>query len=252
MTDMLLVHDIGHSSWFWGPVWGHLTAPVSHPPKLYETSTVGKVHIMELPEHHNGLGVDRKRSSFSDYVSSITSEVRQQNLRDVVMVGHGLSAPLLLQAADDLEEPPKQIVLFAGVVPGLGKSAASLIDRKLKLTLMLMGLNSAGRGKVKLPRAALSLFYCNGMDPFQMVPMLGRFNPLPLNMFRSKMHTPDLSQKCPITYVPLARDNVVSKGLQQRIATSIPGATIADSLDTCHEGMIEKPLEMAEVLRRYC
>ncbi len=252
MADVLLVHDLGHSSRFWGPVWGHLTAPQSHPPRLYQQPSVGKVHAMDLPEHDDGPPPDGGRPSYRAYVSAITEEVERLNLRDLVLVGHGFSAPMLLRAAGELLHPPKQIVLFAGVVPFGGKSAPNLVDPKLKLMLMLLGMRTLGTGRVKLPGLAVTRFYCNEMDPFQLVPVLGRFKELPLNIFRAKMRAPDLSKTCPVAYVPLSRNNVVSGKTQGLIASSIAGATLAPSIDACHEVMIEKPLQVAETILGYC
>ena len=35
MTDYLLVHGAGQGSWAWGKVWGLMTAPEEHPPRLH-------------------------------------------------------------------------------------------------------------------------------------------------------------------------------------------------------------------------
>lgn len=252
MADMLLVHDLGHSGRFWGPVWGHLTAPQEHPPRLHQQPAVGRVHTMDLPEHGDSPASNGQRPSYRSYVSSIIDEVERQDLKDVVLVGHGFTAPMLLQAAGEMVQPPKQIILFAGVAPYRGRPAPNLIDRKLKLLLMLSGMRTMGTGRIKLPGLAVTRFYCNGMDPFQMVPVLGRFEPMPLNIFRAKVRPPDLRETCPIAYVPLLRNNVVSAKTQGLIASGIPGAILASPLNTCHEAMIENPLEVAEVILSYC
>ena len=253
MTDLLLVHDAGHSSWVWGQVWGHLTAPPAHPPRLYEQSSLGKVIAMDLPGHSSRDATGDARLTFSDFASSITNEVRNQRLSDVVLVGHGVSAPLLMQAAADLEVPPKRVVLFAGVVPGPGKRVVDVLPRKLRLAFMAIAeFNSVVKREVKLPRAAITSIYCNGMDPFLMIPAVGRFTALPVQLFRSRLYLPDLSQKCPVTYVPLGRDKLVPPALQQRMAAAIRGGGISESLDTCHEVMIEQPQQVAEILLRYC
>ena len=207
---------------------------------------------MDLPEHDDRLASDGQRPTYRSYVSAIVEEAQRQDLKDVVLVGHGFTAPMLMQAAGEMVQPPKQIILFAGVVPTRGRSAPNLIDSKLKLLLMLSGMRTMGAGRIKLPGLAVTRFYCNGMDPFQMVPVLGRFEPLPLNIFRAKVRAPDLRDTCPVAYVPLSRNNVVSGKTQGLIASGIPGATLAPSMSTCHEAMIENPLEVAEVILNYC
>ena len=134
MVDFLLVHDAGQGSWCWGKVWGHLTAPAEHPPRLYASGNVGKVVAMDLPGHGprgegnprhiltTSVKEDRSSLSLEDFVSAVASQVQSQGLHDLVMAGHGVAAPILLQAAAKLEDPPRRIVLFAGLIPGEGES----------------------------------------------------------------------------------------------------------------------------------
>ena len=49
MTDYLLVHGAGQGAWTWGAVWGHLTSPVEHPPRLYMPGRAGRVYPLDLP-----------------------------------------------------------------------------------------------------------------------------------------------------------------------------------------------------------
>ena len=57
MTDYLLVHAAGQGAWSWGRVWGEMTSPVEHPPRLYAYRAVGKVFPLDLPGH----GLDFRR-----------------------------------------------------------------------------------------------------------------------------------------------------------------------------------------------
>ena len=252
MTDLLLVHDLGHGSWFWGPVWGYLTAPVEHPPSLSARRSLGNVVVMDLPGHVAGVGGNSSSLSFDDFVNAVTAEVEGQHLKDVVLAGHGLVAPVILQAAAKLNVPPKRIVVFAGVIPGEGKRVLDMLPRPARLAFNLMvQLNSLARKEIKLPRAAISSIYCNGMDPFMMVPVLGRFNPLPVEVFRTRVYLSDLSGVCPVTYVPLRRDRLIPSEHQSRMAAALDSVEIIDGLDSCHEVMIERPGKVAEILRRY-
>jgi len=51
MTDFLLVHGAGQGAWTWGQVWGYLTAPVEHPPRLYSPRVANRVFTLDLPGH---------------------------------------------------------------------------------------------------------------------------------------------------------------------------------------------------------
>ena len=51
MTDYLLVHGAVQGAWSWGQVWGYLTAPVEHPPRLYASRAADRVYPLDLPGH---------------------------------------------------------------------------------------------------------------------------------------------------------------------------------------------------------
>ena len=56
MADFILVADAGQGSWWWGRVWGHLTAPVESPPRLYARSSIGKVVAVDCRGTGRGSG----------------------------------------------------------------------------------------------------------------------------------------------------------------------------------------------------
>lgn len=250
MADFLLVHDAGHGSWCWGKVWGHLTAPVEHPPRLYARSSVGKVLAPDL----HALKSEKNRSgpSLDDLVSELTNQVESHGLHDLIVAGHGLTAPIVLQAAARLAEPPRRIVLFAGVIPDAGKSALDMLPRQNRLLFkMLASLNGFARRELRLPTAAITNLYCNGMDPFDVIQIIGRFTPLQSELFRAKLFLGDPAPPCPVIYVPLWRDRLVPSGIQRRMAGRVKGVEVVPELDSCHEVMVERPKEVASILLRY-
>ena len=251
MADFLLVHDAGQGSWCWGRVWGHLTAPVEHPPRLYARSNIGKVVALDLPGHGPLAREDTSSLSFDDFVSAVTGEVRSQGLHDLIMAGHGVAAPILLQAATKLEEAPRRIVLFAGVIPDEGKSTLDMLPRMNRLGFKMMArLNGIARMDFRLPKAVITNGYCNGMDPFDVIQIVGRFSPMPLQLFRARVYLNDLARNCPVTYVPLWRDRLLPSQLQRRMAERLGGVEIAQELDACHEVMTERPKQVADILLR--
>lgn len=250
MADFLLVHDAGHGSWCWGRVWGYLTAPVEHPPRLYGRSAVGKVLALDLPGHAPRPGEDTSGLSLDDFVSAVTDEVKSQGLHDLIMAGHGVAAPVLLQAAARLDEPPRRIVLFSGVIPRDGKSVLDTLPRLNRLGFKMMArMNRVARKDFRLPNAVITNIYCNGMDPFDIVQIVGRFRALPPQLFQAPIHLGDLA--LPITYVPLWRDRLVSLDIQQRMADRLGSVEVVPELDSCHEVMTERPKQVADMLLKY-
>ncbi len=117
MTDYLLVHGAGQGAWSWGAVWGYLTAPEEHPPILHKRRKANKVHPLDLPGHGADAGGDTAAVRLEECVQAITRAVEREQLKDLVLVGHGFSGSLVVQAASEMEVPPKRVVLVAGIVP---------------------------------------------------------------------------------------------------------------------------------------
>lgn len=252
MADFLLVHDTGQGSWCWGAVWGHLTAPVEHPPRLYSQGSRGNVITPDLPGHGSRAREDVSGLTLADFVSAVTNEVESRGLRDLILVGHGAIAPILVEAAAKLEQPPKRVVLFAGIIPDEGKSSMDMLPRAGRLGFSLLTKLQRGKGKgFKLPTPVIVNLYCNGMDPFEVVQIVGRFCPLPTQIVRTKVYLDGTTRKFPITYVPLWRDRLASSEKQIRMAERLGGVEVVSELDSCHQVMIERPKQVADILLRY-
>ena len=252
MADFLLVHDAAHGAWSSGRLWGHLTAPADHPPRLFGRGRVGKVVSTDLPGHGLRTSQGRAALTFEDCVSAVVSEVQSHDLHDLVLSGHGLTAPILFHAASRLEEPPKRIVLFAGVIPDEGKTPLESLPRLSRAIFKLTaGPISARRREFRVPSSVVAHLYCNGMDPFDVIQIVGRFAPMPMQLLRTKTYLNEVTRNCPVTYVPLWRDRLLPWDTQNRMANRLGGVEMSGELDSCHEVAIERPRQVAEILLRY-
>ena len=117
MTDFLLVHGAGQGAWTWGQVWGYLTAPVEHPPRLYSPRVANRVFTLDLPGHGADAYGDTTDVRLEECVHAITRAGERNELKDLVLVGHGFAGSMVIQAAGQVDKPHKRIVLVAGLVP---------------------------------------------------------------------------------------------------------------------------------------
>ena len=137
MTDYLLVHGAGQGAWSWGPVWGYLTAPTEHPPRLYTPRPANRVHTLDLPGHGADADGDTGDVRLEECVHAITRAVEREELGDLVLVGHGFAGGLVLQAAGQLAQPAKRIVLVAGMVPNYQRNMLSVLPKRTKASFRL-------------------------------------------------------------------------------------------------------------------
>ena len=88
------------------------------------------------------------------------------------------------------------------------------------------------------------------MDPMQVIHYLGFFGPLPTRVLTARISLDDGPPPCPVTYVVLNQDRLLPAESQERMAKRIPDAEIV-FLDSCHEAMLYKPKELADILLNY-
>lgn len=252
MADYLLVHGAGQGAWSWGRVWGYLTAPVQHPPRLHTPRRANKVYPLDLPGH--GANTDRGNAaqvSLEECVQAIVGAVEREGLSDVVLVGHGIAGLLLLQAAGQLPHPPKRLVLIASIVPDDRQSMLAVFPRRTRKAFQLLeALGRIARQDLRLPRGVIAHYLCNGIDPMEMVHILGSFGPLPTRVLTTRVSTSGSKTPWPVTYVVLTQDRVLPPQIQHRMAGRIPGVEVLQ-LDSCHQVTLAKPRELADLLLRY-
>lgn len=251
MTDYLLVHGAGQGAWAWGRVWGYLTAPEEHPPPLNRPSRVNRVYALDLPGHGANQGVPAAKVGVEECVQAVVQAVQTQGLRQPVVVGHSFSGPFLLQAVGQLTPPPKRLVLVAALVPGHQDNMLHLLPGRTRAAFRtLSALTWLTRQPLKLPSEAIRRYVCNGVPPMEVAQMVGRFGPMPVRVLKTPLAVAGIKSPCPMTYVVLTRDRLVPPALQRRMAARIPGVEILE-LDSCHQAMLHRPRELAQLLRRY-
>ena len=249
MTDFLMVHEAGQGAWVWNRVWGYLTAPVEHPPRLYTQGSANRFFPMDLPGHGTDADGDTGEVRFEECIESITHNVKRRGLQDVVLVGHGLAGMLVIQAASRLDVPPKRLALIAGMVPENQKSPLSMYSLEVRKHLsFLLKLSKFTGRDMKLSRSVVSRYLCNGMETMDITRSLGLFGPLPTQVMETKLAIDKLEIPCPVTYVILNQDRMLSPDWQRRTARLIPGVRII-YLDSCHQAPLHRPRELTDILQ---
>ena len=228
-----------------------MTAPVEHPPRLYVPRRANRVYPLDLPGHGADTDGDTAEVRLEECVHAITRAVERENLKDVVLVGHGFAAGLVLQAVNQLPEPPKRLVLIAGIVPVNQRSMLSALPRFTRGGFRLMSvLSRLSRRELRMPPSVIGRVLCNGMDPMEVVQALGFFGPLPTRVLTARLSLEGGPPPCPVTYVVLTEDNLVPRESQERMAERIPNAEVVP-VESCHQVNLYKPKELAEILLEY-
>ena len=251
MTDYLLVHGAGQGSWSWGRVWGYLTAPSEHPPRLHSNPKINKVVTIDLPAHGADVGKDTSVVLAEECINAIVNSVDSENMSDVVLVAHGASAPLVLKASLELPSPPKRVILVSGVIPNSGKSMISVLPFHLRFGFTLYNLITSFLGKnMYVPKSLIYRYMCNGVDPKEIIQTIGFYGALPTRMLKSSFDFKEDYFTCPVTYIVLNEDKIFSSTQQSKMARRIPNIDLVD-LKGCHQSIMHQPEAMAQVLSKY-
>ena len=250
MTDYLLVHGPGQGSWVWGKVWGRMTAPVEHPPTLHKPRRANRVHPIDLPGHGPDAQGDTAAVRLEECVEAIAHAIEEEQLRDVVLVGHGISAGIVLQAAASLPTAPKRVALVGGIVPEGQRTLISGCPGSVRRGFKLFSMISFFRGKeLRYPYPVINRYLCNTMEAMEIVQILGFFGPIPVRLLNSRLSL-EGDLPAPLSCIVLTQDKLVSPQAQRRTAERLNSDEIVE-IDACHMAAWQRPEDVAEALLRY-
>ena len=248
MSDFLLVHGAGQGAKSWGKVWGHMTAPAQHPPPLYRARQAVRVRAIDLPGHGADAARDAGMIDLAEAAKSVVRVAEQENFTDYTLVGHELGGTVALQALSELPRAPRRVILVCGIVPPAGQPAGSVYPTSVRVLVRMCKTLGTIVGKdIPAPLEAINRYRCGGLDPMERVQTIGHFGPLPLRMLTEPPTLNLESIPCPVTYVVLTEDRLISSSRQQAMASRIPGAEVVQ-LDSGHQVTVQKPRELAETL----
>ena len=247
MTDYLIVHDVGQGAWFWSQVWGSVTAPTEHPPQLHTPRYASQFHLLNLPGHGNDEEGDTADVRFDECVQAIVRTVDRRDMRDLVLVGHGVGGMISLQAATILPTPPRRLALIAGLIPENDRSPIPFSRGRPQALFQGVELGQAGGKDTRLPPSAVAKYLCNGMDPSEITRALGNFGPLPTRLMETPVSLSTQELPCPVSYVVLDQDRLLSPTVQITMARMISDVEILH-LDACHLASLHQPVEMGRLI----
>ena len=229
-----------------------MTAPVEHPPILHKPSRANRVHPIDLPGHGPDAQGDTAAIRLEECVNAITHATEQEQLRDVVLVGYGVSGGIVLEAAKQLPTPPKRVALIGAAIPQGQRPLVSAYANSVRSWFKMCSLFGAlSRQEVRFSAPIIRRFLCNTMEAMEIVQILGFFGPLPTRVLKSRLSleaSPDLP--APLTCIVLTEDKLVTPATQRRTAERLNSEETLE-IEACHMAAWQKPEAVADALLRY-
>jgi pimeloyl-ACP methyl ester carboxylesterase len=242
MADYAFLHGGGQGSWVWEETIDALYRQTG--------GTFGRALALDVP----GCGAKRGRSTDSltleDVARELVSDIEQEGLKDVVLVGHsqaGQALPSMLRSR-----------------PSLFRSAVYVSCTILppgQTTLQVMGNGPHGSnenevgwpfdpGAVTEMNDRYALMFCNDMSAEQTSAFLAKLGKdmWPMQTYAETRWSYDRLEQTPATFVICLQDAILTVPWQEKFAERVK-AERRVHIDAGHQVMNTRPHALAEVLR---
>ena len=241
MTDFLLVHGMCVGAWEWERVI----------PRLQADPRVGKVIAPNLPGRAANRPGEYAAIRLRDYYETVLSALRDNDLRDVVLVGHSAGGTTLQAVAAAEPERVKQLVFLCAAIPKRGQALIDWAPAPVRLgyRAYLKFRGAAKKGIVPskwLARRAM----CHDLQPTDCDPLIERLIPEPHALILGRIDWPAERMRAPAAYIVTTEDRIIPPKQQRKYAGSVPGIQIT-TLPMGHARPAMEPDELLRLLLGY-
>jgi len=247
---VVLVHGGGHGAWCWGPMVGHLRAPVlavDLPPKAVRG---GPDRFADLPE--------LRTLTVADFAASVLVDVDAAGFDRFVLVGHSLAGVTIPEVARRAPERVAHLVFLSCTIPAEGGSTLDRLHDDLaamareQVDRAMTTPATGERGAAPLPDDVLRQMFGTDLDDTAMQLVLDRFGTEVIGVIDEKVSRAGLSSGIPKTWIRLLRDTALSVADQdtsiEHLEASPGGTVTVVDLDTGHNAMLSRPAEVAAIV----
>jgi pimeloyl-ACP methyl ester carboxylesterase len=210
-----------------------------------------RVLAVDLPGHGERIDVDLAKIGLQDYVDTIIQEIMEEDLRDVILVGHSLGGITIPYVAERMGERIKRLVFISCVLPDEGQSALETLDPLDRfLYKLIVALTGARRRGARIPAFLAKRKFCNDMDKEMTKWLLKKLVPEPIGPWEEPISRRGLPADIPKTYIVLTEDRALRPAKQRRMLRNLGESEVAE-LAAGHNAMLTRPKELAKLLLRH-
>lgn len=179
--------------------------------------------------------------TFEDYVNKATTEIKNWQKDNFIIVAHSIGACVGLKVAEQFKKELKGFVAIGSVVPKSGQSFISSLPFPQKLLLPIL-LSLFG---TKPPKKSIEAELCNDLPSETTSKIVNEFTPEAKALYTTKI-TFDLPNTKRL-YIKLTNDKSTSTTLQDEMAKNL-NATNVKTINSGHLPMLSKPDELTNIL----
>jgi pimeloyl-ACP methyl ester carboxylesterase len=232
----VLVHGSCHGAFCWEEVIAHLEKQGK------------KAYALDLPGHGARIP-ERPNVRYDDYPNAVIEFINQQDLQNVVLVGHSMAGIVIPKVAESIPERLSHLVFLSAFILQDGES---LVDNCPEEQQVLFGQLAAESpdNTVMFPEGVFLEYFANGMDVDKAKAAFKRLTPTPYHPYVQKLDLKKFySMDLPLSYIFCKQDKALPDGWWHPKMSSRIKHAYAE-IDTCHEVMFSEPEVCAEEIIR--
>ena len=234
MANFVLVHGAWHGGWCWTPLKQRLCA-LGH--QVHAPTLTG------LGERAHLLSADITADT---HVTDIVNTLRWRDLRDVILVGHSYGGLIITGAADRCVDRIRALVYFDAFVPEQSEQA---IFQNANPERMAAFQRQIDAGAIGLEPDGASITWAE--DPDLRAYILSKCTPQPKGTFATGVTLSGQQDEVSNKHYIVAAKNSQSPFQREYERLKTHADWTNDALNTWHDGMLEAPEQMAQMLDRY-
>jgi pimeloyl-ACP methyl ester carboxylesterase len=163
---------------------------------------------------------------------------------DVVLVAHSLGASAVPAVLQRLRQPPRRLVIVAGILPAAGHAPIDLAPAPIRSV-------ARWRGTVpNVPRPVAARLMANGMDRGQRARLEAVQVPETAALHLARR--PSGAFTVPVTWVLTRNDRMFSPRRQRRFIENVGTTVDVVEIESGHYPLITHPRLLAETIASYC
>jgi pimeloyl-ACP methyl ester carboxylesterase len=222
---IVFIHGAGLNSSIWNSLKKELRVPVL---------------AVDFP-NRKSVGNANNKLSFTDYVNTITDQIKKWDQHKFILVAHSIGAFVALKIANQFDNRVRGFIAISSVIPKSGNSFVSSLPFPNNLIMPLV-LKVFG---TKPPVNQIKDGLCNDLTAEQTQNIVNEFTPESKALYMTKINydLPNVNR----LYIKLTHDKSMPSSLQDKMAKNL-NADKTVKIDSGHLPMISTPRQLTTIL----
>lgn len=232
----LLIHGAYHGAWCWEKV------------KKYLEGFGDTVYAIDLPGHGSDK-TDRNKVGIEQYVASVCNFVIDNDLTDLVIVGHSFAGVVITKVIEKIPERITKAVFISAIILDDGEMFFDFLPETIKEKYIKQA-NENNSGSVLPNYDSLKERFFNDINDIEeFSKIFEKLTPQPLMPYQEKVYLKNIKEvNTPMIYIFLKNDMSLPRESFEKMSLKLPNTIKTLELESDHEIMFSHPNLLADTL----